>query len=424
MQEAVAQPAAPKSQPSSPNLLDILRRRWWIIALLMVGAVGVVLIGALLAPPTYRSTMRLQVFVLDEQEVTLFSRLSSPDAAEQIAVTQAQFVEVLQSQLIAWRTINELGLDMNADQLLDNLETRISGDFVTVSYDADSAQEAQDILTAHVNNGVSHFESLRAQPVKATGQFVQAELSEQSQTVTAARERLLRFQLEHNVGDLIREINAVQDVLRNLELARDAAQVEAERNEALAVVWHQFADEAEAEATQARDQLAEVQANAESLGDALSQAQAGQLVRLEDEVAAQEALARNYRTTALNQDAAAASQRAAVREQDAVVNQRRVDLAQLIGLSSEFDNLVAAVDSAQADYDFLRNKAVEARLKERQISDVGYLQVVENAFLPTAPVASPVLRLVLLAAVVSLLFGVVVVLLLELVSPTLPATGR
>ena len=88
-------------------------------------------------------------------------------------------------------------------------------------------------------------------------------------------------------------------------------------------------------------------------------------------------------------------------------------------LASELELRLAAAEAevARLNDEFLRAKAVEARLKETQSRDVGALQVVEPAFLPSAPANPPVLRLILLAGLVSLLLAVVVVLLLELARP-------
>ena len=53
-----------------------------------------------------------------------------------------------------------------------------------------------------------------------------------------------------------------------------------------------------------------------------------------------------------------------IAEDEALISQRSADLTQLIGLSSEYNGLVGAVVNAQGDQEFLRAKAVEARLKE------------------------------------------------------------
>ena len=395
------------------SILAILRRRWWIIALFVVGAVVVTAAIALTAAPVYRSSLRMQAQALDAQDVTLYTRLNVGAATDQIAVTQANFNDVLRSSLVAWRTINDLGLSISADTLLAGLETTQAGDFVSVSYEGSSPQEAMDVLNKHVENALAYYNELTARPAAAAGQFIQSEAVEQAKTVTAAQDALLQFQLEHNVGDLPREINAVQDVLRDLESRRDAALVDARQADALARQYTQFAADSEDDLTTVEETLATVISDTVE-GDAIGLAE---IDRLQETVAGLRSQIGDYRSAEREQQAAAAALRAVVAENESLISQHSADLTQLIGLSSEYNGLVGAVANAQGDQEFLRAKAVEARLKEAQSRDVGALQVVEPAFLPSAPANPPVLRLILLAGLVSLLLAVVVVLLLELARP-------
>ena len=395
------------------SILAILRRRWWIIALFVVGAVVVTAAIALTAAPVYRSSLRMQAQALDAQDVTLYTRLNVGAATDQIAVTQANFNDVLRSSLVAWRTINDLGLSISADTLLAGLETTQAGDFVSVSYEGNSPQEAMDVLNKHVENALAYYNELTARPAAAAGQFIQSEAVEQAKTVTAAQDALLQFQLEHNVGDLPREINAVQDVLRDLESRRDAALVDSRQADALARQYTQFAADSEDDLTTVEETLATVISDTVE-GDAIGLAE---IDRLQETVAGLRSQIGDYRSAEREQQAAAAALRAVVAENESLISQHSADLTQLIGLSSEYNALVNAVGNAQGDQEFLRAKAVEARLKEAQSRDVGALQVVEPAFLPSAPANPPVLRLILLAGLVSLLLAVVVVLLLELARP-------
>lgn len=414
MQEATESIDSAPGRPAGPSIWAILRRRWWLIVALMVGAVAVTLVVTLSAPPAYRSSLRLQALALDDQEVALYTRRSSGGVSEQIALTQFNFNETLQNSLIAWRTIRDLDLEISANQLLGNLSTSAAGDFVTVTYDAATPQEAMDVLNRHVENALAYYNEIRARPASVSGQFVSAELATQGQRLRQAQDALLQFQLEHNVGDLPREINAVQDNVRAIRAARDAAQIQASLAETLAQQYATQADESEAELAAAQQALAELSAGGETLTadqQASRDAQAALVAGLSQAAAEQ-------RSTARAQQIAAAGQRTVATQNESLLNQRAGDLAQLIGLSSDYNALQAALDAALADYDFLRSKAAEARLKEAQAISVGSLQVVDPAFLPGEPGGSSALRLVLLVAVVSLLAGLVLAMLLEFVSPT------
>jgi uncharacterized protein involved in exopolysaccharide biosynthesis len=409
--ELANQPPAPQVGPS---IGAILRRRWWIIALIVVGAVAVTLAVTLTAPPAYRSSLRLQALALDDQEVALYTRRTTGGVGEQIALTQFNFSETLENPLIAWRTISDLNLDISATQLLARLSTSASGDFVTVTYDAATPEEAMDVLNRHVENALEYYNSVRSRPASVAGQFVAAELTSQGQTLRRAQDALLQFQLEHNVSDLPREINAVQDALRGLRSARDNAQVQASLAETLAEQYSAQAEQSEAELADAQQALDELRAGVEAPTpeeQARIDAQVAQVAELDQ-------TAREQRSAARAQQAAAAGQRTVAAQTEVLLNQRAGELAQLIGLSSDYNLLLAELDSALADYDFLRSKAAEARLKEAQATSVGSLQIVDPAFLPGSPGGSTALRLTLLVAVVSLLIGLVVAMLLEFVSPT------
>lgn len=410
MQEATEATAA----PAGPSIWAILRRRWWLIALIVVGAVAVTLAVTLTQPPAYRSSLRLQALALDDQEVALYTRRSTGAVSEQIELTQFNFNETLQSSLVAWRTIRDLGLDISANQLLANLSTSAAGDFVTVTYDGATPEEAMDVLNRHVENALSYYNGVRSRPASVAGQFVATELSAQGQTLRRAQDALLQFQLEHTVGDLPREINAVQDALRTLRSARDSAQVQASQADTLAAQYTAQAEQTESELAAAQQALNELLAAAEAPA-------AEQQARIDAQAALVADLgqaSRDQRSAARAQEAIAAGQRTVAAQNENLLNQRTGDLAQLIGLSSDYNTLQAEVDSALADYDFLRSKAAEARLKEAQAITVGSLQIVDPAFLPSEPGGSSALRVTLLVAVVSLLLGLVVAMLLEFISPT------
>ena len=165
-ENARIRPFNPKPRPTRPgtSLGAILRRRWWIIALTVITAVVVTAIAAFTAAPSYRTSLRLQTLALDDVDVTLFTCRSAGDANSQIALTQEAFSNIVQSPLVTWRTIDNLGLDLSADKVLNTLEVTASGEFVTVSYEGSTAQQAMDVLTTQVENALSNLNSIQARP--------------------------------------------------------------------------------------------------------------------------------------------------------------------------------------------------------------------------------------------------------------------
>lgn len=381
----------------------------------MIAAVIVATAVGLTAAPTYRTSLRLQTLALDDVDVTLFTRRSAGDANSQIALTQEAFSNLAQSSLVAWRTIDDLGLALDADTLLENLEVTASGEFVTVAYEGATAQEAMDVLTKQVENALVSLNSIQARPAIAAGQFVEAQLAEQAKQLTAAQDALLKFQLEHGVGDVTREINAMQDVVRTLQTQHDAAEIDAKQAEALAEQYGQFVAEAEKALAATTSRFDEVRA---AVGEEATPDQQQEIDALLAEATVLQDNVRSYRDAQRAQLASGAALRAAIAESETLASRRSADLTQLIGLSSQYNTLQDTLRSAQENYDLLRSKTAEARLKQAQISEIGPMQVVEPAFLPGASTGPQVLRLVLIAALAALLLGLVLVLVVELIKPT------
>jgi uncharacterized protein involved in exopolysaccharide biosynthesis len=408
-----------QAKPPGTSLGSILRQRWWIIALTVIAAVAVATVAALTAAPTYRTSLRLQTLALDDVDVTLFTRRSAGDAGAQMSLTQEAFNNLVQSPLVAWRTIDDLRLDLDPSELLDNLEVTASGEFVTVAYKGSTAQEALDVVTRQVENALANLNNIQARPSIAAGQFVEAQLAEQGKTLMAAQDALLKFQLEHTVGDVGREINAMQDIVRGLQEERDATEIEASRAEVLAEQYASFAAAAEKALEEATQKLAEARA---AVQDEATPAQQEEIDALTDQVTVLQAEVRDNRNAQRAQTAAVAALRAAIAESEALAGRRAADLTQLISLSGQYNTLQTTLRTAQDDYDLLRAKAAEARLKQNQISTMGTMQVIEPAFLPAAPAGSSVVRVVLMAALAALLLGIVFVVVLELIKPSAAAS--
>jgi uncharacterized protein involved in exopolysaccharide biosynthesis len=93
--------------------------------------------------------------------------------------------------------------------------------------------------------------------------------------------------------------------------------------------------------------------------------------------------------------------------------EREAELQNLIGLSAEYNELFERVERTRATHDFLLDRWSESRIKENQILEVGFIQVITPARPPNNPVAAISNKLIVLGAVVSLLVGVLLTFLLE-----------
>ncbi|MCC7352230.1 MAG: hypothetical protein IT330_00630 [Anaerolineae bacterium] len=397
------------------GILNILRKRLWLILLLFVGTMAVVAATSLRAPVRYRAVPTLQVIAVDPEEVSLFSQQRTIGVTERILAVQGAFMNVLQDPRVAWQTIGDLRLPMDAGQFRERLRVARDGEFVTVVFNGDTPQQAQTAVARHVENARKTYQDVHARPAVVVGQFIQQQASQKEQELNAAKDALLKFKLQHNIVSLDQEVAAYRDLIRGVRQSRDQAVVEAERASSLAAEWTKAADAVAALVPTYRSQAAAFRAQVREAKEKEQESPEAEVsaalaARQADEA---EALERGYRTTAINQQALATAQQVAAGQYDQVLAQRESELATLIGLSAEYEILTTAVQRLQTDYDFLRAKAGEAELKARQSQELGFLQVIAPAQAPETPVARATVRIGVVAAVVSLMAGIILAFLLE-----------
>jgi uncharacterized protein involved in exopolysaccharide biosynthesis len=92
---------------------------------------------------------------------------------------------------------------------------------------------------------------------------------------------------------------------------------------------------------------------------------------------------------------------------------REVELQNMLGLSAEYAELAGHVERARSTYNFLLDRRAEAQIKENQILESSYIQVITPARPPHRPVSAVNSKLIVLGAVASILTGVLLTFLLE-----------
>ncbi|MCX7707433.1 MAG: Wzz/FepE/Etk N-terminal domain-containing protein [Anaerolineae bacterium] len=366
--------------------LAVFRKRLWMIVLLFAVTMVVILVQALSAPPVYRATVRLQVIPMESEQVALYGQ---PPVGANVDLTAFVFREVVRSGSVAWRTIGQLGLSMNAEQLLRNISASQQNDFVTVTAEADSPQLAQAIVTAQVENALAQYRDDRMRPTSFVREFVEAQLAEAEQELAKTQATLESLELEHGFDSLERETAAYQDAIRNLRREQDATALVITQLRARIKVL-----EAEIKASEAAAQKAAEGSDERGLALRRASEQAAAVASLRGELAAQEALHLEYDTT---------------------IKRWETELTSLIALGNVYIRSNSAVPQAQSARDFLFNKVLEAQLKEQQARNVGYLRVVEPARRPDQPVPSRTLQIALVGGLLSLVVGAALALLFEVI---------
>jgi len=362
----------------------VIRKRLWLILLLMVVTIGVITAMVIAEPPRYRATVRLQVVTSDP----LFS---SVPTNEQLIEARNDFAEALTASHVAWKTIGELELTIDALELLKQISVSMVDVFVTVNVEADTPEQAFQIAETHVNNALEYYRNERARPARVFSDFLRDELKEQNRVLSQETDKLLNFRLKHSILQPEDEALSYQVLIRDLQLECDRTQVEAVKSEAVAKEFLSRAEDAVAKADRAQANNAEYSAKYF------------------------EALAQQYTNRALTYEANGIASRAAVTKYEQIIAEKRAELLALIRLGDEYSELDTAVRREEGNYAFLLAKENESRLRESQAKSVGFIDVLEPARYPDKQAASKLPRLVLIGGIVSFLTGIILAFLLEFI---------
>jgi uncharacterized protein involved in exopolysaccharide biosynthesis len=339
----------------------------------------------------YSSTVRLQVIASEPGEVALFSEFSSGPAAEEITAAQQDFISALKRPVVAWQTIADLNLGISAVTVLENLTVGTEEDFINISYETDSPQDAEAIVSKLVDNALTYYRNLRAKRATVLREFIARELESKDKDLATAKAAFLQFKLQHNLDSLQRELQAYQDELRQMRLARDMAGMQTEQYAREGFLY----DEEALKATQ----QGEAAANRNATGTA----------------AYYLGVARDFTQKAAEARIKAEAAKVTKAEYDQLIADRETRLLGLIGLSADFDRLQTDVNEIQGNVDFLTSKLGEAALKENQSLNASFIQIAEAARQPDSPAPSRTPQLVLVGLAISLAFGVILAFILEFI---------
>ena len=371
--------------------LRVIWKRAWLIVLIVVMTLGAILLSSLTARPVYRATVRVQVIASEPGEVALFSEFRSGPAQEEIFAAQQDFISALKRPVVAWQTVADLNLGISAVDILDRLTVGTEEDFINISYDADSPQDAETIVSKLVDNALTYYRDLRAKRATVLRVFIAQELEKEEKNLSAANDELLQFKLQHNLDSLERELQAYQDELRQIRFSRDMVVLTGEQASREAVLY----DEEEQ--------------------DAIEEAETASARGATGTASYYYGVARDFAKQAIQARVEAEASKVAKTQYDQLIVDRESRLLGLIGLRSEYDSLQSTIYEIQANVDFLVAKANEAALKESQSLNASFIQIVEPARQPDRPAPSKTPRLLLVGAAISLAVGVILAFVLEFI---------
>ena len=177
-------------EPSSlRDYLAVLRKWLWLILLIFAGTMAFILVRAWQTPPAYRSTISVQIIPLEASEVPLYARLNNYSPFDNVDLVLTQFSAAVRSPIIAQHTISDTGVAMTASELVAKLsvEREEVGDRLAVSLTGASPQDAEALLSRHVDLALKQYSASRALQTSAVLAFLENQLALSEKELIAAQ---------------------------------------------------------------------------------------------------------------------------------------------------------------------------------------------------------------------------------------------
>jgi len=205
----------------------VVKKRLWLIGLLLVVTLGVIFLTSFLSKQVYKATTSFQVTAPLPAEVTIYSEFKTSSTIDELLRTRGNFVAVLQSKFVVSQVIEELGLDMDTDELLATtlVEPEEDSDFIDLKVTAGDPSTAAAIANTLMDNAARYFGEMSAGSITANKEFIQQQLREIKDELDAARAALMQFQIENRISSLEGLLNSQEDLITTLKTSRDEAQV-------------------------------------------------------------------------------------------------------------------------------------------------------------------------------------------------------
>lgn len=204
---------------------EIIRKRLWVIGVVVGVTVGTIALSGFLARPQYRSTAQFQVTAPLPNEVSLVNEYRVGTNRDELTFTRNNFLAVLQSEYVAGEVVSKLGLNINPADLAEQLTVEIdtASDFVTLQIVANDSQQAADIANTLLETASSYFATLSAGSFTANKEVIELQLEDRRIELQAAKDALVKFQVENKIGSFSGILELPERLLTNAQSARDEA---------------------------------------------------------------------------------------------------------------------------------------------------------------------------------------------------------
>lgn len=365
------------------HIIRVIRR--WPVVVLSVPLVTIVALAmrAWTTPPMYEAQAKLQITMPQGQDVALYNDLPR-STRDEVTVQRNNFTELLRSREVQKRTVDALGLSgADASYALDVRLLRDS-DYVYVVTRARTPQLAEQIANAHAGEGIAYFGETRAKPLTASKTFISEQLSSAEKNLSDAEQAFNQFKVDNGITTLEHELITYRDLVSRLQLDRDLRQADGPASRTI-------------EATETLVNNLRLERERAVIG------QNPEAVKRADD-----AIARYQKQ--LDDLQATWDPTVSI---DSIIKHHQNEISRLVGLEPEYSRLEENVTQARSEYDLLKSKYTEAVLKENNVKTTSYIQVVEPAYAPVAPMDTRTALIIALAAVAALVVGVLLALVID-----------
>jgi len=115
--------------------MRIVFKRWWLFPILCGATLGAIFISFRAAPPRYEANCPFSSELSPSSDVTLYPGYDRPTQNQQIAATQAAFMEILKNPTVIQRTAKAVKSSVPNDELSQRIkvEKPLKSEFVWVS---------------------------------------------------------------------------------------------------------------------------------------------------------------------------------------------------------------------------------------------------------------------------------------------------
>lgn len=429
--------------------VQAVTRRWWLVALTVVLAVGGAYVAIGRAPTRYSATATLMltapVVVAAPPAILTPGEGAAAPLRPSMAVVANDAINLLTSRPVADRVTQRLNLSSPNVVRRNVTATQVRGtSLIRVTASGNARQRAAEIANAVSEEFIAYFRETNRAGVTETRRFVEQQMSRARVQLEAAERRLQALQESRNapipttaastamgaVDAAQREYDAAAAMRREVEARLAAAQTRLQREAPLTLASRSTIDNPFFR--QIQTHLVDLELTRANL----SQTYTPQHPRMEQinreitdvrgrlmheaRTAVAEEVTQNNPThlrlvsdiVTLEVDRAAASARVQALQQ--TLGRRRAETSTMPALLNDVNRLQREIGIQEANYRSLSSRYQDLLLRE---NEAGFypagLQIIEPATAPSRPVASSFPRVAAAAAGAGLILGFIIALFLE-----------